>query len=76
MIAGLWTALHYPALFLVLLVLFTLFAIWLFPRLWRGIKRVGRAITRFFGRKDSSNTTGEEPDLTLDRPPRLPGPKP
>jgi hypothetical protein len=75
-IAGLWTALHYPVLFLVLLVLFTLFAIWLFPRLWRGIKRVGRAIARFFGRKDNDETTDAGPDLTLDRTHRLPGPKP
>jgi len=39
-IAGLWTALYHPALFLVLLVLFILLSIWLLPKIWRGIKKV------------------------------------
>ena len=39
-IAGLWTALHYPVLFIVLLVMFILLMIWLLPKLWRGIRRV------------------------------------
>jgi hypothetical protein len=39
-IAGLWTALYHPVLFLVLLVLFILLMIWLLPKIWRGIKKV------------------------------------
>ena len=39
-IAGLWTALYHPALFIVLLVLFILLSIWLLPKIWRGIKKV------------------------------------
>ena len=39
-IAGLWTAFHYPWLFLLLLVLFTLLMFWLMPKIFRGIRRV------------------------------------
>jgi len=48
-IVGLWTALNHPTLYLVLLGLFILLMIWLLPRLWRGIKLVGRKIRSFFG---------------------------
>jgi len=50
-IAGLWTALHYPVLFIVLLVMFILLMIWLLPRLWRGIRRVFGFIGRSLGAK-------------------------
>lgn len=59
-IAGLWTALNHPVLFLVLLVVFVVLLIWLLPKLWRGIKRVFRAIGRLFGAgKDEGETPGE-----------------
>ena len=48
-IAGLWTALYHPALFIVLLVVFILLMIWLLPKLWRGIKKVFGFIGRLFG---------------------------
>ena len=51
MVAGLWTALHYPWLFIGLLVVFVLLMIWLLPKLWRGIKRVLAAIGRWLGPK-------------------------
>jgi len=38
-IAGLWTALNYPVLFLALMLIFILFVIWFLPRLWRIIKQ-------------------------------------
>ena len=38
-IGGLWTALHQPELFLAGLVVFVLFAAWLLPKLWRGLRR-------------------------------------
>lgn len=47
-IAGLWTALNHPTLFIVLLILFVVLLIWLLPKLWRGIKSVFAAIGRFF----------------------------
>ena len=48
-IAGLWTALHFPIAFIVLFVIFILAVIWLLPRLWRALKRVLRAVWRWFG---------------------------
>ncbi len=49
--AGLWTSLYHPVLFLTLLVFFILFAVWLLPRIWRGIKKVFASLIRLFGRK-------------------------
>jgi hypothetical protein len=59
-IAGLWTALYHPVVFIVLLVLFILFMIWALPKLWRGIKKV----FGFIGRKLGSDTTAPPPDKT------------
>lgn len=39
-IAGLWTALNHPVVFIVLLILFIGLMIYLLPKLWRGIKKV------------------------------------
>ncbi len=50
-IGGLWVALHYPVLFLVLLAGFVALAIWLLPKIWRGIRRVFAAAGRVFGVK-------------------------
>jgi len=52
-IGGLWTALNHPLWFLLGLLLFIVLVIWLLPKLWRGIKRVFRAIGRFFGGSSS-----------------------
>ena len=43
-IAGLWTALHHPVIFIICLILFILLMIWLLPRLWRAIKWVFRSL--------------------------------
>jgi hypothetical protein len=51
--AGLWVALNHPWLFVVLLVLFLLLAIWLLPKIWRAIKRAAHAARRWFGGKGS-----------------------
>lgn len=48
-IAGLWTALNHPLLFLAALGLFIILLIWLLPKLWRGIKGLFRRIGRLFG---------------------------
>lgn len=47
-IAGLWTALNYPILFIVLLIAFVAMIIWLAPKVWRGIKRVFNRIRGWF----------------------------
>lgn len=46
--AGLWAALNHPWLFVPLLVLFLLAAIWLLPKIWRAIKRAAHAVRRWF----------------------------
>ncbi len=47
-IAGLWTAMHYPLLFLLFLLLFVLLMVWLLPKIWRGIKLIFTALVNFF----------------------------
>ncbi len=49
-LAGLWAALKYPLVFLVLLAMFILFALWLLPRLWRGIRNVFAGIRQLPGK--------------------------
>lgn len=49
-LAGLWTALHYPLVFLGLLALFVLFAIWLLPRIARAVAALARTIRGWFRR--------------------------
>ncbi len=58
---GLWAALNYPWVFLGLLAAFILLAIWLLPKILRGIARVLRAIGRFFSGRSSAV-------VPLDRP--------
>jgi hypothetical protein len=60
-IAGLWTALHYPILFIVLLVIFILLMIWLLPKLWRGILHIFGFIGRSLGRETSGPAPGGTP---------------
>lgn len=51
-VAGLWTALNHPVLFIILLLLFIMLMIWLLPRLWRGIKVVFRKIRNLFSGRE------------------------
>ena len=44
MLGGIWTALNYPIVFLVLLALLVLLMIWLLPKLVRGIRAVFRRL--------------------------------
>lgn len=53
-VAGLWTALHHPWLFLALLILFILAMAWLLPRLWRGIRRLAARIGGWLGMRRGS----------------------
>lgn len=54
-IGGLWAALYHPELFLIGLVVFILAAIWLLPRLWRGMKAVFRRLKAFFEAKPAAS---------------------
>lgn len=60
-VTGLWAAVAHPVAFLVGLVLFVALAVWLLPRLWKGIRRLFSTIRRWIG-------TGEDDD-SLTRPP-------
>jgi hypothetical protein len=48
-VAGIWTALHYPLVFIGFLLAFALLGVWLLPKIWRGIRRVFSTLTRLFG---------------------------
>lgn len=50
-ILGLWTALHYPLLFIVFLVVFILLLIWLLPKIWRGVKKIFSMLANLFKQK-------------------------
>jgi len=76
-IGGLWTALYYPWLFLIALVLFIVLLAWLLPKLWGGVKRVLCYIGSLFGwcdpkRLDEPSPTEEapasQPKTPVDRP--------
>ena len=62
-IAGLWTALHHPVLFLVLLAAAIALVIWLAPKLWRGLKRMIARVHGWFadGVSDSRATPNSAP---------------
>jgi len=60
-IAGLWTALYHPVLFIVLLVVFILLCIWLLPKIWRAIKTV----FSFLGRKLGNRQAAEPPVTSM-----------
>ena len=49
-IGAVWTALFYPLVFLGFLIVFFILAIWLLPKIWRGLKRVLASIRQLFGR--------------------------
>lgn len=64
---GLWTALNYPLVFLVGFFLFICLAIWLLPRLWRGIKFLFGKIRAIFNKE----TAKDAPSFASAQPPRL-----
>jgi len=58
-IAGLWTALQHPLLFLMFLGLFIMAMLWLLPRIWRGIRGVFTRLGRLTGNPGTG--TGKKP---------------
>lgn len=52
-VAGIWTALNHPLVFIVFFILFVCLAIWLLPKIWRGLKRVFAAIGRMVRGRES-----------------------
>ncbi len=62
-IGGLWTALHYPVVFLGLLAVFIGLMVWLLPKIWRGVKRLASRIRELFtGRRSDAPIVGPPPE--------------
>ncbi|WP_456377250.1 DUF4126 domain-containing protein [Thiolapillus sp.] len=55
-IGGLWTALNYPWLFVLLLLFFLLLAIWLLPKIWRSLRTAGRTMSGWFRKPAPTET--------------------
>lgn len=51
-VGGLWAALTYPWLFVLLLIAFMVLAIWLLPKIWRALKLVTAKIRKWFSSDD------------------------
>ncbi|MFQ5416476.1 MAG: DUF4126 domain-containing protein [Myxococcota bacterium] len=61
-IAGLWAAIYNPWLFVIALLVFIALAIWLLPRIWRGLQRiVAFARRKLFGRVEPAPAVGARP---------------
>lgn len=57
---GIWAAIQHPYVFIVLLTIFLILAIWLLPKLWRGVKRIFSFFVNLFG-----GDTEDSPDVNL-----------
>lgn len=66
---GLWAALHHPWLFLSLFVAFLLLLVWLVPKIFRALRRLGGGILRLFGRRPRPAA----PPPAVSRPGQPPG---
>ena len=60
-VAGLWIALHHPLVFLGLFCLFILLAIWLFPKIWQGIKALFSKLQKCI--KSTTPPSGDNPSM-------------
>jgi hypothetical protein len=58
-VAGIWTALNHPLLFIGFFILFICLVIWLLPKIWRGLKRVFAAIARWFKGREAGPANSE-----------------
>lgn len=54
-IVGLWTALYYPWLFVIFLILFILLLVWLLPKIWQGVKAVINLIAGLLRPRNKGN---------------------
>lgn len=60
-LGGLWAALHYPVVFLVGFVLFCLLAVWLLPKIWRGLQLLLHKVRELFGRTPPPSEVPDPP---------------
>ena len=59
-IMGLWTALHYPLVFIVFLVVFILLLVWLLPRIWKGVAKILSMLANLFKPKQDTQQNTEQ----------------
>lgn len=52
-VLGLWTALHYPLLFIGFLIVFILLLVWLLPRIWKGVMKIFSMLVYLFRPKQN-----------------------
>ncbi|HEY5716238.1 MAG TPA: DUF4126 domain-containing protein, partial [Psychromonas sp.] len=62
-LGGLWTALNHPVIFIILMVIFIILAIFILPKLWRLIKLLLRKIGQFLGLLDKDKGSEAEGSL-------------
>ena len=72
-IGGLWTAVTHPVIFIGLLIVFILLAIWLLPRIWAGAKFIVNKLGQLFGLVDKESDSALETRLTADPVPAMAG---
>ena len=61
-VAGLWTALHYPLVFVLFLVAFILLCLWLLPKIWKGVRKVFLLLADLFRPKQTASPAREQED--------------
>jgi Domain of unknown function (DUF4126) len=61
-VVGLWTALHYPLVFIIFLIFFILLLVWLLPKIWRGVKRILSILADLFRPKKEIQIKNKESD--------------
>lgn len=61
-IAGLWTAFHYPFLFVIFIIFFILLLIWLLPKIWRGVIKIFIMLGNIFRPKHKLTQNNEQFD--------------
>ncbi|MCB1851982.1 MAG: DUF4126 domain-containing protein [Gammaproteobacteria bacterium] len=59
-LGGLWASLHYPWLFVALLILFLLLTAWLLPKVWGAIKGALQLLRNLFGNRTYPNPASPE----------------
>jgi len=63
-IAGVWAALKHPVIFLIFLAVFICLALWVLPKIWKGIKKMFRFIGTFFKNKSKPDSASSD-DKTI-----------
>ena len=62
-LVGLWTALHYPLIFVIFLIVFILLMIWLLPKIWRGVIKILAMLADLFRPKQKIQKNKNEPNV-------------